>query len=90
MTAGLFGESWRLLAQLYRSGGVRKSFDVAAVHVYTDKAVNVLKTVQRTNATMRRYRDTGNRVWITETAYPASRGRGDPISAGPISGAARS
>lgn len=79
VTAGLFGASWELLARLYRSGGVRKGFDVAAVHVYTNKPANVLETVRRTNATMRRYRDPGNRVWVTETAFPASRGQAKPI-----------
>ena len=75
VTAGLFGAAWDRLAELYRSGGVRKSFDVAAVHVYSDKPGNVLETVKRTNATMRRYKDPGNRVWVTETSFPASKGR---------------
>ena len=79
VTAGLFGAAWTRLAELYRSGGVRKSFDVAAVHVYSDRAANVLETVKRTNATMRRYKDTGNRVWVTETAFPASKGQAKPI-----------
>ena len=79
VTAGLFGASWELLARLYRSGGVRKGFDVAAVHVYSDKPGNVLETVRRTNAIMRRYKDGGNRVWVTETAFPASKGQARPI-----------
>ena len=79
VTAGLFGAAWTRLAELYRSGGVRKGFDVAAVHVYSDKPGNVLETVKRTNATMRRYKDPGNRVWVTETAFPASRGLAKPI-----------
>ena len=53
--------------------------DVAAVHVYSDKPGNVLETVRRTNATMRRYKDSGNRVWVTETAFPASKGLAKPI-----------
>lgn len=80
VTAGLFGAAWTRLAELYRSGGVRKGFDVAAVHVYSNKAANVLETVKRTNATMRKYKDTGNRVWVTETAFPASRGLAKPIN----------
>jgi hypothetical protein len=79
VTAGLFGAAWTRLGELYRSGGVRKNFDVAAVHVYSDRPGNVLETVRRTNATMRRYKDPGNRVWVTETAYPASRGQARPI-----------
>ena len=79
VTAGLFGAAWTRLAELYRSGGARKGFDVAAVHVYSDRAANVLETVKRTNATMRRYKDTGNRVWVTETAFPASKGEAKPI-----------
>ena len=58
---------------------MRKGFDVAAVHVYSDKPGNVLETVKRTNATMRRYKDPGNRVWVTETAFPASKGQAKPI-----------
>ncbi|HEX5909058.1 MAG TPA: hypothetical protein VFY44_01110 [Thermoleophilaceae bacterium] len=79
VTAGLFGAAWERLADLYRSGGVRKSFDVAAVHVYSNKPGNVLETVKRTNATMRRYKDGGNRVWVTETSFPASKGQARPI-----------
>ena len=79
VTAGLFGAAWTRLGELYRSGGVRKGFDVVAVHVYSDKSANVLETVKRTNAMMRRYKDSGNRVWVTETAFPASRGRAKPI-----------
>ncbi len=79
VTAGLFGAAWTRLRELYRSGGMRKGFDVVAVHVYSNKPGNVLETVRRTNATMRRYKDYGNRVWVTETAFPASRGRAKPI-----------
>lgn len=79
VTAGLFGAAWTRLAELYRSGGVRKGFDVAAVHMYSDRPGNVLETVKRTNATMRRYKDPGNRIWVTETAFPASKGQTKPL-----------
>jgi hypothetical protein len=48
---------------------------VAAVHVYTRKEANVLETVKRVNREMRRAKDRGNRVWITEVSYPASKGK---------------
>jgi len=78
VTAGLFGEPWLHLRRLYRSGG-RRSFDVVAAHVYTRKEANVLETVRRVNREMTRSRDPGNRVWITEFSFPASKGRAKPI-----------
>ena len=74
MTAGLFGAAWLRLRELYRSGR-RRSFDVVAVHVYTRKEANVLETVRRVNREMKRSRDRGNRVWVTEVSFPASKGR---------------
>lgn len=78
VTAGLFGESWSRLQELYRHGA-RKTFDVVAIHVYTRKEANVLDSVKRVNRQMVRSRDPGNRVWLTEFSFPASKGRAEPI-----------
>ena len=63
------------------AAGGRRTFDVAAVHVYTRKEANVLETVRRVNREMRRARDRGNRVWVTEVSFPASKGKAKPIGA---------
>ena len=78
VTAGLFGEPWLHLRRLYRNGG-RRTFDVLAAHVYTRKEANVLETVKRVNREMTNAGDRGNRVWITEVSFPASKGKARPI-----------
>ena len=80
VVGGLFGDAWLRLRELYRGGG-KRAFDVAAVHVYTRKEKNVVETVKRVNREMRRAKDHGHPIWITEVSYPASKGKLKPVGA---------
>jgi len=76
---GIWGLSWLDLRRLYRFG-VKGSFDAMAVHIYP-------QTVERVFAALRRVRKEldakGQRrlpIYLTETGFPASRGRVKPIA----------
>ena len=72
--AGLPNESWTALRSIYRAGG-RGSFDVVALHPYTGRASNVIRLIQFARREMRRYRDSGRQVWLTELSWPAAKGK---------------
>ena len=72
---GLTNRSWEALDHLYRKGGIRGSFDVAALHPYTSKADGVITLLKRFRIVMKRFKDTKLPIWITELGLPASKGR---------------
>ncbi len=72
--AGLPNFSWRDLGRLYRAGA-RRAFDVAAVHAYTGSPSGVVEILRRNRRVMRRYGDARKPVWLTELAWPSSKGR---------------
>ncbi len=77
---GLFGASWTELRRLYRSGRVEGQFDAVAIHVYVQNESRVLETVRRVRREMKRAGDARKRLFITETAFPASLGKAKPIA----------
>ncbi|HEX8067359.1 MAG TPA: glycosyl hydrolase [Thermoleophilaceae bacterium] len=72
---GLSNFSWRELDHLYAKGGVKGSFDVAALHPYTSSAKGVVTLVKRFRIILRRHGDAHVPIWITELGLPASKGR---------------
>jgi hypothetical protein len=74
LLAGLTGESWTALKQLYRAGA-RGLFDAVAVHPYTARPADVLRIVRYNRRVMRRHGDRKLPVWITEFSWPAAGGR---------------
>lgn len=78
VVGGLVGASWTELRRLYRAGA-RRAFDVMAVHTYPQTERRALGVLRRTREVMDRAGDTQKRIFLTETAFPASRGRTDPI-----------
>lgn len=72
--AGLPNYSWRDLAKVYRAGG-RKAFDVAAVHAYTGSPSGVVTIVSRNRRVMRHNHDRRKPIWLTELAWPSSKGK---------------
>jgi hypothetical protein len=74
IAAGLANFSWLTLAQLYRAGG-KRWFDVAAFHLYTHRALSVIKAANRVRLTMRHYHDGRKPLYATEIGCPAARGR---------------
>lgn len=78
VVGGLVGLSWVELERLYKLGA-RGSFDVMALHVYAQTERRVLAAVRRTRAVLDAAGDTRKPIFLTETAFPASRGRAKAI-----------
>jgi len=75
--AGLANQSWKYLSRLYRKGGIKGYFDVAALHPYTVYPRGVKVLSRRFRDVLRERGDGRKRVWITELGLPAAQGRTD-------------
>jgi hypothetical protein len=68
------GAPWDVLRSQYRHG-IKRWFDIAAIHLYTGKAENVDDGVRLFRRVMKRNGDRRKRVWLTEFGITASKGR---------------
>ena len=75
VVAGLPNYSWKSLDHLYKAGGVKGYFDVAAVHPYTSAAHGPLTIVDYFHDVLREHGDKRIPTYVTETALPASKGK---------------
>jgi hypothetical protein len=71
--AGLFGDSWDALSQIYKYGG-RGLFDAVAVHPYANSPADVLTILQYVHQTLRRQHQDGLPLLVTETGWTSSYG----------------
>jgi hypothetical protein len=76
--AGMTNFAWDALESLYDKGNIEGKFDIAALHPYTGSAGRVLKAAQLFRAVLKKHGDRRKPLWITELAWPASRGRVKP------------
>src|SRR3954447_21329220 len=76
--AGATNFAWDALESLYDKGAIKGEFDIAALHPYTGSAGRVLKAAQLFRAVLQKHGDGRKPLWITELAWPASRGRVKP------------
>jgi hypothetical protein len=72
--AGLADASWRIIAQLYRAG-LRGHFDVAAVQIFTGRPGFVIAAARLMRRQLRRNHEGRKPIWVTETTFPAGKGR---------------
>jgi hypothetical protein len=79
--AALADASWKILTQLYRAG-VRGNFDVATINIFTSRPGFVMAASRLVRRVMRREGDPGKPIWVTETTFPAGKGR---VSRPPLS-----
>ena len=77
--AGLTGIAWLDMRRAYRHGGIRNHFDVAALQVYPQTVAREVESVRRLRSELVRARDRDVRMYVTEVAFPASKGRVKPI-----------
>ena len=71
--SGASGETstnWEDLGAFYRNG-VRGYFDVAAVHAFSYQVKDVIRTVAKFRAVMRRNGDRRKPIYATEVSWPA-------------------
>jgi hypothetical protein len=76
--AGATNFAWDALESLYAKGDIKGQFDVAALHPYTGSAGRVVTAVKLFRAVLKKHGDAKKPVWITELAWPASKGRVKP------------
>jgi hypothetical protein len=74
--AGLPNESWTALRRVYDAGGAGH-FDAVALHPYTRRPRDVVRTVQYGRRVMRRHGDAKVPIWVTELSWPAAKGKVD-------------
>jgi hypothetical protein len=74
--AGLADFVWDHLDLLYRAG-IGGHYDVAAVNFFTRRPALVLRGLLYIRRALRRGGEPRKRVWLTETTWPASKGRVD-------------
>jgi len=79
VTAGIVGPAWLELARLYKLG-LKDDFDAVAVHVYPQTEPRVIEALRRVRLAMVRAGDRRSRIFLTETAFPSSRGQVRPIA----------
>ncbi|HSD80478.1 MAG TPA: hypothetical protein VLB47_07450 [Solirubrobacteraceae bacterium] len=72
--AGLANFSWRDLAKAY-AAGVRRWFDVAAVHPFSGRPANTLKIARLNRSVMNRSGDRRKPLWVTEYTWSSGKGK---------------
>ena len=71
----------KYLRELYRIHGVKRDFDIAAVHPYAPNLSQLRREIGLFRSAMRKGHDGRTRMWITELGWgSAPRGRGTPSS----------
>lgn len=76
--AGATNFAWDALESLYDKGAIEGKFDIAALHPYTGSASRVVKAARLFRAVLKKHGDGRKPLWITELAWPASKGRVRP------------
>ncbi len=77
--AGLTGVAWLEMRRAYRHGRVRGHFNVAALQIYPQTVRREIEAVRHMRQEMARAGDRRRSLYITEVAFPASKGRTKPI-----------
>lgn len=71
--AGITGTAWLELRRLYKFKA-KGTFDVAALQVYPETVSHEVESIQRMRESLVRAKDSRVRIWVTEVAFPASKG----------------
>jgi polysaccharide biosynthesis protein PslG len=78
--AGLAGFSsyrgWKFLHRLYRVNGVKRSFDIAAIHPYSISLYYLRYQLKKFRGVMRKHGDKRTPVWITEFGFGSAHSNG--------------
>jgi hypothetical protein len=60
---------WSFLKRLYKIGGVKRDFDVVAIHPYSLTLHGVAVSIERMRNAMRRHHDRRTPLWVTEIGW---------------------
>jgi polysaccharide biosynthesis protein PslG len=85
--AGLTGyakpRGWTLLDHLYDIRGIKRRFDVAALHPYAATIGQFRTELKKMHQVMKQHHDGGTALWLTEVGWGSSRGsRRFPLNKG--------
>ena len=72
--SGMVNDAWRSIDKLYRKGGIRGYFDVAAAHMYASDPDDFVEVTKRVRATLDRNGDAKRPIFVTEAGASASKG----------------
>lgn len=61
--------AWKFLDKLYKKRGIKRSFDVAAIHPYATSIQYVKKWIRKFRAVMKKHHDSKSGVWVTEVGW---------------------
>jgi hypothetical protein len=75
--AGFADASWRVLSKAY-AAGARGQFDVATINIFTGRPGFVIAATRLTRRVLKRYHEARKPIWVTETTFPAARGKVPP------------
>jgi hypothetical protein len=78
--AGLANFSWRDLSRLFKKGGTKLRFDVAAVHPFSGRPSNSVKIVGLNRAVLDRNGARTKPIWLTELTWSSAKGRKKPLT----------
>ncbi len=81
--AGLTGIAWLEMRRAYKLGKVKGHFDVAALQVYPQSVKREVEAVRRLRQELVRAGDRRRAMYVTEVAFPASKGRAKRIKGQP-------
>jgi hypothetical protein len=70
--SGLANDAWDAIDTLYRKGGIRGHFDVAALHMYSKKPDEFVEIVKRFRAALDRNGARRTSIFVTEAGASAS------------------
>jgi hypothetical protein len=71
---------WKYLRELYRIRGVKRNFDIAAVHPYAPNLSQLRREMGLFRSAMRKGHDGHTRMWVTELGWgSAPRGSGNSL-----------
>jgi hypothetical protein len=75
--AGFANASWKVLNAAYRAGA-KGAFDVASVNIFTGRPGWVMAAARLNRGVLKRYHEPRKPIWVTETTFPAAKGRVPP------------
>jgi hypothetical protein len=68
---------WKFLNKLYRVNGVKRSFDIAALHPYSPKLFYLRYQMRKFRKVMSQHGDGSTPIWLTEFGFGSAHGHGD-------------
>jgi hypothetical protein len=73
--AGITQKAWDEIAEMYRDGGIKGAFDVASLQIFPQTVQRAARAIDLFHSALRAFHDTRKPIYVTELAWPASKGK---------------